>query len=53
LRVGGRLAIIVGQNPIMTALLITRTTAATFETTSLFETLVKPLRGVTVSKFKF
>ncbi|MBX6318939.1 protein-L-isoaspartate O-methyltransferase [Pigmentiphaga sp.] len=53
LRVGGRLAIIVGQNPIMTALLITRTTAATFETTSLFETLVKPLRGVTISKFKF
>lgn len=53
LRVGGRLAIIVGQAPVMTTLLITRTTAASFETTSLFETLVKPLRGVTVSKFKF
>lgn len=53
LRVGGRLAIIVGQVPVMTTLLITRTTAASFETTSLFETLVKPLRGVTVSKFKF
>jgi len=53
LRVGGRLAIIVGQAPVMTARLITRTTAASFETTSLFETLVKPLRGVTVSKFKF
>ncbi|AZG07301.1 protein-L-isoaspartate O-methyltransferase [Pigmentiphaga sp. H8] len=53
LRVGGRLAIIVGQAPVMTSLLITRTTAASFETTSLFETLVKPLRGTTVSKFKF
>ncbi|OVZ61160.1 protein-L-isoaspartate O-methyltransferase [Pigmentiphaga sp. NML080357] len=53
LRVGGRLAIIVGQAPVMTALLITRTTAASFETISLFETLVKPLRGITVSKFKF
>ena len=53
LRVGGRLAIIVGQNPVMTAFLITRTTAATFETLPLFETVVKPLRGITVSKFKF
>ncbi|MDX3906497.1 MAG: protein-L-isoaspartate O-methyltransferase [Pigmentiphaga sp.] len=53
LRVGGRLAIIVGQPPVMTAWLITRTTAASFESVSLFETLVKPLRGVTVSKFKF
>ncbi|GAA4333809.1 protein-L-isoaspartate O-methyltransferase [Pigmentiphaga soli] len=53
LRVGGRLVIIVGQAPVMTAWLIVRTTAASFETTSLFETLVKPLRGVSVSKFKF
>lgn len=53
LRVGGRLVVVVGQAPIMTALRITRTTAASFETESLFETLIKPLRGVTVSKFKF
>jgi protein-L-isoaspartate(D-aspartate) O-methyltransferase len=53
LRVGGRLVIIVGQAPIMTARIITRTTAASFETVSLFETLVKPLRGTPVSKFKF
>lgn len=53
LRVGGRLVIIVGQAPVMTLLRITRTTAASFETESLLETVVKPLRGITVSKFKF
>lgn len=53
LRVGGRLVVIVGQAPIMTAYRITRTTAASFETVSLFETVIKPLRGTTVSQFKF
>src|SRR5690606_3524599 len=53
LRVGGRLVVIVGQAPIMTACRITRTTAASFETVNPFETVVKPLRGVTVSQFKF
>jgi len=53
LRVGGRLVVIVGQAPIMTACRITRTTAASFETVNLFETVVKPLRGATVSQFKF
>ena len=53
LRVGGRLVVIVGQAPVMTAVRITRTTAASFETTSLFDTVVKPLRGTTVSQFKF
>ncbi len=53
LRVGGRLVIIVGQAPVMTAKIVTRSTAASFETVSLFETVVKPLRGVTVSKFRF
>jgi protein-L-isoaspartate(D-aspartate) O-methyltransferase len=37
----------------MTACRITRTTAASFETVNLFETVIKPLRGVTVSQFKF
>lgn len=53
LRVGGRLLVILGQAPVMTAWLITRTTAASFDSVSLFETVVKPLRGTTVSKFKF
>jgi protein-L-isoaspartate(D-aspartate) O-methyltransferase len=37
----------------MTACRITRTSAASFETTSLFDTVIKPLRGVAVSHFKF
>ncbi|VFR44688.1 Protein-L-isoaspartate O-methyltransferase [plant metagenome] len=53
LRVGGRLVAVVGQGMQMTACRITRTTAATFETENLFETVIKPLRGATVSKFKF
>jgi protein-L-isoaspartate(D-aspartate) O-methyltransferase len=53
LRVGGRLIMIVGHGPVMTALRITRAAAASFETVSLFETVVPPLRGATVSKFKF
>jgi protein-L-isoaspartate(D-aspartate) O-methyltransferase len=53
LRVGGRMLVIVGQAPVMTAWLITRSTAASFDSISLFETVVKPLRGATVSKFRF
>jgi len=53
LRVGGRMVIVVGQAPVMTACRITRTTAATFETVTLFETVIKPLRGATVSQFNF
>jgi protein-L-isoaspartate(D-aspartate) O-methyltransferase len=51
--IGGRLVVVVGQNPVMTACRITRTSAASFETTSLFDTVIKPLRGVAVSHFKF
>ncbi|MFT0545713.1 protein-L-isoaspartate O-methyltransferase family protein [Allopusillimonas ginsengisoli] len=51
--IGGRLVVIVGQNPVMTACRITRTSAASFETEKLFDTLIKPLRGVAVSQFKF
>jgi protein-L-isoaspartate(D-aspartate) O-methyltransferase len=51
--IGGRLVVIVGQAPVMTACRITRTTAASFETVNLFETIVKPLRGAAVSQFKF
>ena len=53
LRVGGRLVVIVGEAPVMTACRITRTTAASFETVELFETVIKPLRGTAVSHFKF
>ncbi|AUL48592.1 protein-L-isoaspartate O-methyltransferase [Bordetella trematum] len=53
LRVGGRLVVVVGEAPLMTACRITRTTAASFETVELFETVIKPLRGVSVSQFKF
>lgn len=53
LRVGGRLVVVVGQNPVMTACRITRSSAASFETTMLFDTVIKPLRGATVSQFKF
>lgn len=53
LRIGGRMVVIVGQAPVMTACRITRTTAASFETVNLFETVVKPLRGAAVSQFKF
>ena len=53
LSIGGRLVAVVGQAPIMTAYRITRTSAASFETTSLFDTLVKPLRGTAVPQFKF
>ncbi len=53
LAIGGRLVAIVGQAPVMTAVQITRTTAASFETKSLFETCIKPLSGTTVSHFKF
>jgi len=53
LRIGGRLVVVVGQAPVMTACRITRTTAASFETVNLFETVIKPLRGTTVSQFRF
>lgn len=53
LSIGGRLVVVVGQNPVMVACRITRTSAASFETVSLFDTIIKPLRGTAVSQFKF
>jgi protein-L-isoaspartate(D-aspartate) O-methyltransferase len=50
---GGRMVVVVGQAPAMTAYRVTRTTAASFETTPLFETVIKPLNGTRLSKFKF
>ncbi len=45
-KVGGRIAAFIGKGPTMTAQLVTRTSAAAFDTRNLFETVVKPLRGV-------
>jgi len=53
LRVGGRMVVVVGQAPVMTACRVTRITAANFETVTLFETLVKPLRGASMPQFTF
>src|SRR5690606_559683 len=53
LRVNGRLIIVVGRSPVMSVQRVTRTSPATFETINLFETVIRPLRGVADSKFKF
>ena len=53
LRIGSRLVAVVGQAPAMTAIRITRVTAASFETETLFETVIKPLIGPRISRFKF
>lgn len=53
LAVGGRLVAVVGQHPVMTVTRITRTSAASFDVESLFDTTIKPLHGTAVSHFKF
>ncbi|NVM78106.1 protein-L-isoaspartate(D-aspartate) O-methyltransferase [Duganella sp. SG902] len=54
LKVGGRLAVIIGQAPAMKAQLVTRTGEAGYDTRTLFETNVKPLASaVAPSQFKF
>jgi len=53
LRVDGRMVVVVGQAPMMTACRITRTSAAQFDTVPLFDTVIKPLCGVATSSFKF
>ena len=54
LKVGGRLAVIIGQAPAMKAQLITRTGEAGYDTRTLFETSVKPLLLASrPSAFKF
>lgn len=46
LRVGGRLAVIVGEAPVMEAQLVTCTAEGVFNTVNLFETVVPPLDGI-------
>ncbi len=54
LRIGGRLAAVVGTAPVMSAQLITRVSEAGFDTVKLFETQLKPLRHAeTPSSFRF
>jgi len=43
LKIGGRLAAIVGQAPVMSAQIVTRVTDSAFDTLKLFETVAKPL----------
>ncbi|WP_397473930.1 protein-L-isoaspartate O-methyltransferase [Pusillimonas sp.] len=53
LSIGGRMVVVVGTQPVMTACRITRTSAASFDTEGVFDTVIKPLRGTAVSQFKF
>lgn len=54
LKVGGRILSIVGDEPVMTMQVTTRTDEQTFDTRSVFELLVKPLKTTTVpSQFTF
>jgi protein-L-isoaspartate(D-aspartate) O-methyltransferase len=54
LNVGGRIVAILGEAPVMTAQIITRTSESNYSARHLFETDVKPLREAAVhSHFKF
>jgi protein-L-isoaspartate(D-aspartate) O-methyltransferase len=54
LRVGGRMAAIVGEDPVMTAQLFTRATENGLDVVKLFETSVKPLKNAErPSSFRF
>ena len=54
LKVGGRLAVILGDAPVMSVQIITRVTDVAYDTVKLFETNVKPLADALVpSRFVF
>jgi protein-L-isoaspartate(D-aspartate) O-methyltransferase len=54
LKIGGRLAAIVGEAPVMSAQIVTRVTETAFETLRLFETMAKPLAdALRPSAFRF
>lgn len=53
LRSGGRLVIVTGAAPLMTAHRITRESAANFMSESLVETCIPPLKGEVFSSFRF
>ena len=54
LKIGGRLAAIVGEAPVMSAQIVTRVTEAAYERLALFETVAKPLaNALRPSAFRF
>ncbi len=54
LKIGGRLFVVTGAAPAMSAMLVTRMSDIGFEETKLFETVIRPLRNVpTPSNFVF
>ncbi len=54
LKLGGRIAVIVGDAPAMQAQIITRITANVYDTLTLFETVAKPLRNAwRPTRFRF
>jgi protein-L-isoaspartate(D-aspartate) O-methyltransferase len=54
LKVGGRIAAIIGTAPIMSAHIVTRVSDTAFDTVKLFETSVTPLKAaVAPSHFTF
>jgi protein-L-isoaspartate(D-aspartate) O-methyltransferase len=53
LKVGGRIAAIIGEAPVMTAQIITRVSEVAYDTVTAFETCVKPLRARAPSHFEF
>lgn len=52
-KVGGRILAIIGEAPIMSAHLITRTSEVAYDTRKVFETRVAPLQAVPPSHFQF
>lgn len=50
LRIGGRLAVIVGKSPVMEAQLVTCTAEGRYNTVNLFETVVAPLEGAAATQ---
>jgi protein-L-isoaspartate(D-aspartate) O-methyltransferase len=53
-KVGGRIAAIVGRSPAMTAVVVNRVSETGYDTVTLFETNVRPLSGApSVSRFTF
>lgn len=54
LKVGGRLAAIIGDAPVMSAHIVTRVSETAYDTIKLFETVITPLKSaVTPSHFTF
>ncbi len=54
LKIGGRLAAVIGSEPVMSAVIITRVSETGFDTLKLFETRIQPLRNAErPSSFRF